>query len=115
VRNPTGEGVAAVSSQATAKAAKHADNANAPEKGDDHETRVKEGTSKRNITRKKTDDRESGNFNSNHKKQGERQQCLLSELQTIKTMSAVFPIQRTKESVDIPSHHTHTILLSYFY
>lgn len=37
---------------------------------DSHETRVKEGTAKRNITRKKTADRESGNYNSQHKKQG---------------------------------------------
>jgi programmed cell death protein 4 len=35
-----------------------------------HETKVKEGTAKRNITRKKTADKESGNYNSVHKKQG---------------------------------------------
>ena len=36
----------------------------------DHETKVKEGTAKRNITRKKTDPRETGNFDSRTKKQG---------------------------------------------
>lgn len=34
------------------------------------ETKVKEGTAKRNIQRKKTADRDSGNYNSTHKKQG---------------------------------------------
>jgi programmed cell death protein 4 len=37
---------------------------------EDHETKVKEGTAKRNITRKKTDPRETGNFDSRNKKQG---------------------------------------------
>lgn len=37
---------------------------------DQHETKVKEGTAKRNITRKKTADKDSGNYNSAHKKQG---------------------------------------------
>jgi hypothetical protein len=35
-----------------------------------HETKVKEGTAKRNITRKKTSGSDSGNYNSSHKKQG---------------------------------------------
>ena len=35
-----------------------------------HETKVKEGTAKRNITRKKTADKDTGNFNSSFKKQG---------------------------------------------
>lgn len=38
--------------------------------GEDHETKVKEGTAKRNITRKKTDPRETGNYDSRNKKQG---------------------------------------------
>jgi len=36
----------------------------------EHETKVKEGTAKRNITRKKTDPRETGNYDSRNKKQG---------------------------------------------
>lgn len=35
-----------------------------------HETKTKEGTAKRNITRKKTADKDTGNFNSCFKKQG---------------------------------------------
>jgi MA3 domain len=42
-------------------------NANAD---DSHETKVKEGTAKRNIVRKKTSGSDSGNYNSCHKKQG---------------------------------------------
>lgn len=37
---------------------------------EDHETAVKEGTAKRNITRKKTDPKETGNYDSRNKKQG---------------------------------------------
>jgi hypothetical protein len=37
---------------------------------EDHETRTKEGTAKRNITRKKTDPRDTGNYDSRNKKQG---------------------------------------------
>lgn len=37
---------------------------------EDYETKVKEGTAKRNITRKKTADKDSGNYNSCFKKQG---------------------------------------------
>uniref|UniRef100_A0A6U3BV92 MI domain-containing protein n=1 Tax=Entomoneis paludosa TaxID=265537 RepID=A0A6U3BV92_9STRA len=76
VHNPSGEGVRAVSSQAQAKAAKVATKTtpdapnNTLANGDSHETKVKEGTAKRNITRKKTADKESGNYNSAHKKQG---------------------------------------------
>jgi len=76
VHNPTGEGVRAVNSQVQAKAAKHAAATAAAavvteeKPADAHETRVKEGTAKRNITRKKTADRDSGNYNSMHKKQG---------------------------------------------
>jgi len=94
VHNPTGEGVRAISAQAKAKAAKHAaatsDNeksssasggggggggngggGSASDTAGQHETRVgKEGTAKRNITRKKTADRDTGNYNSAYKKQG---------------------------------------------
>lgn len=66
VHNPTGEGIRAVSSQAQAKFLKHQ---NAPPI-EDHETKTKEGTAKRNITRKKTDPKESGNYDSRNKKQG---------------------------------------------
>jgi hypothetical protein len=69
VRNPTGEGVRAISAQAQAKAAKHA-NGGSNGKTDEHETAVKEGTAKRNITRKKTADEKTGNFDSSKKKQG---------------------------------------------
>ncbi len=37
---------------------------------DDYETKTKEGTAKRNITRKKTDARDTGNYDSRNKKQG---------------------------------------------
>lgn len=71
MRNPSGEGVRVISSQVKAKVAKN--NAAATEasaKLDDHETKIKEGTAKRNITRKKTADKDSGKFNSAFKKQG---------------------------------------------
>lgn len=86
VHNPTGTGVKAVSSQVKAKAVKHSNtnssNTNGSKNGegsvaksgipsaivvdDQHTTKVKEGTAKRNITRKKTE----GNFDSRNKKQG---------------------------------------------
>lgn len=67
VHNPSGEGVRATSAQAQAKFLKQ----QARPAPVDHETIVKdEGTSKRNITRKKTDPRETGNFDSRNKKQG---------------------------------------------
>jgi programmed cell death protein 4 len=70
VHNPTGSGVRAVSSQAQAKAAKHAAKGSEAAHAEEHETKVKEGTAKRNITRKKTADKDSGHYNSMHKKQG---------------------------------------------
>eukprot|EP00538_Stauroneis_constricta_P004676 CAMPEP_0119563286 /NCGR_PEP_ID=MMETSP1352-20130426/22912_1 /TAXON_ID=265584 /ORGANISM="Stauroneis constricta, Strain CCMP1120" /LENGTH=452 /DNA_ID=CAMNT_0007611841 /DNA_START=118 /DNA_END=1476 /DNA_ORIENTATION=- len=81
VHNPTGEGVRAISSQAQAKFVKQqkrssSQNTESPTNGakegapDDHETKVKVGTAKRNITRKKTDGRDTGNFDSRNKKQG---------------------------------------------
>lgn len=73
VRNPTGEGVRAISSQAQAKAAKHANGGATGTNGaktEEHETAIKEGTAKRNITRKKTADEKTGNFDSSKKKQG---------------------------------------------
>jgi len=62
VHNPTGEGVALKSN----KIKHHAkDNEQA------HDTKVKEeGTSRRNIIRKKSDEKTTGNFDSKHKKQG---------------------------------------------
>jgi len=55
VHNPSGEGIKAVSSQAKAKKnkIKEVDAAGADGVSDDHETKVKEGTSKRNIIRRK--------------------------------------------------------------
>jgi MA3 domain len=89
VHNPTGQGVKAVSTQACAKAAKVATATLASSSSsstggggdtnvaedvsgvDTHETKTKEGNAaRRNITRKKTADKDSGNFNSAHKKQG---------------------------------------------
>lgn len=76
MHNPTGDGVRAISTQVQVKAAKVADKAEKAEKASQvgengaHETKTKEGTAKRNITRKKTADKDSGNFNSVHKKQG---------------------------------------------
>lgn len=68
VHNPTGEGVRVVSAQAQAKFLKHQAH---QQDITDHETKVKEeGSAKRNITRKKTDPRETGNFDSRNKKQG---------------------------------------------
>jgi len=67
VHNPSGEGVRATSAQAQAKFLKQ----QARPEPEDHETKVKEeGSAKRNITRKKTDPRETGNFDSRNKKQG---------------------------------------------
>ena len=64
-----------VSAQAQAKFLKHKTppppdvvGSNAP--AEEHETKTKEGTAKRNITRKKTDPRETGNYDSRNKKQG---------------------------------------------
>lgn len=90
VHNPTGEGVRAISTQVQAKTAKIKksttpdleDDSTVPTKSTDasskssnttkelHETKVKEGTAKRNITRKKTDSKDSGNYDSRNKKQG---------------------------------------------
>lgn len=72
MHNPTGEGVRAISTEAQAKAAKITAKTAASDAKveDDYETRVVEGTAKRNITRKKTADKDSGNFNSAFKKQG---------------------------------------------
>lgn len=69
MRNPSGAGVRAVSSQVKAKVL--AKNIAAEEEAkEDNETKVKEGTAKRNISRKKTEGKESGKFNSAFKKQG---------------------------------------------
>lgn len=77
VHNPTGEGVRALSEQAQAKFLKQKNTPAPPvdsvvtvSASTDHETKVKEGTAKRNITRKKTDPRETGNYDSRTKKQG---------------------------------------------
>ncbi len=70
MHNPTGEGVRAISSQVQAKAAKHAVKHQEEANNGLHETKTKEGTAKRNISRKKTSDKDSGNYNSMHKKQG---------------------------------------------
>jgi MA3 domain len=66
--------VRAVSVQAQAKAAKLVEKAErVTEKTTEngaHETRIKEGTAKRNIIRKKTADKDTGNYNSVFKKHG---------------------------------------------
>ena len=71
VHNPSGEGVHAVSAQAQAKVARlEAAAAAAEAQKQNHETKVKqEGSSRRNITRKKSADA-ANNYNSVHKKQG---------------------------------------------
>ena len=85
VHNPSGEGVRPLSSQVHAKATKVAEQiasnggeTNGGSHNNNHtngdtslyDTKVKEGTAKRNIVRKKTADKDSGNFNSVHKKYG---------------------------------------------
>lgn len=72
VHNPSGEGVKAVSSQLQAKKNKiKEEKAAAAAEEDGHETKgLTEGSSKRNIQRKKTDGQVSGNFDSKNKKQG---------------------------------------------
>lgn len=70
VNNPSGQGVAAFSAK------KHTDNKpNAAQphhkQADDLSTRkIEEGSSRRNITRKKTDPASTGQYNSRNKKQG---------------------------------------------
>lgn len=78
VRNPTGEGIKAISSQLKAKTLKQKQQQNDAEVGgssgippniaidDQHVTKIKEGTAKRNISRKKTE----GNYDSRNKKYG---------------------------------------------
>lgn len=64
VHNPTGAGVRAVSSGVQKKTASVA------AADDELATQVKEGTAKRNITRKKTDPAVGGNYDSKSKKMG---------------------------------------------
>lgn len=70
VHNPTGQGVKAVSAQVKAKTEKYNNKANgvptAITVDEQHATKTKEGTAKRNINRKKTE----GTFDSRNKKQG---------------------------------------------
>jgi len=72
VHNPTGQGVKAVSSQVQAKTEKLSNRANGRDVptaitvDEQHTTKTKEGTAKRNIQRKKTE----GAFDSRNKKQG---------------------------------------------
>jgi len=71
VHNPSGQGVKAVSSQVQAKKQKQITKDSDKEKEKaSHETTVKEGTAKRNISRKKTDSSATGNYDSRNKKQG---------------------------------------------
>jgi len=77
VHNPSGEGVKAVSSQVKSKAKIKATLAPPP----DTETKVKDvGTSRRNITRKKSG-ADTGNYDSRNKKQGGAGKGKWSELQ----------------------------------
>lgn len=71
VHNPSGQGVKAVSSQVQNKKMKQINGSNHSEQQKAaHETTVKEGTAKRNISRKKTDGSATGNYDSRNKKQG---------------------------------------------
>lgn len=70
MHNPSGEGVNVVSSRVQAKIEREAEKASKKTAVAELETRVKEGTAKRNIVRKKTAEKESGNYNSQYKKQG---------------------------------------------
>jgi len=67
VHNPTGEGVALKSNTIKQQQPiKHH-----TKDSEQYETKVKEeGTSRRNITRKKSDEKSTGNYDSKHKKQG---------------------------------------------
>jgi hypothetical protein len=70
VHNPTGQGVKAVSAQVQAKTEKYSNkNAGVPISitiDEQHATKTKEGTAKRNIHRKKTE----GSYDSRNKKHG---------------------------------------------
>jgi hypothetical protein len=68
VRNPTGEGVQAISSKPS-QGCQHA-NGGSSNKTDEHETAIKEGPPSAAITRKKTADEKTSNFDSSKKKQG---------------------------------------------
>jgi pyocin large subunit-like protein len=71
VQNLTGDGFRTFSTEIKAKpVSKLSNTKNGKHKDDNHETKVKEGTAKRNIIRKKTADKDTGNYNSCHKKQG---------------------------------------------
>jgi phosphoribulokinase len=71
VRNPSGAGVRAVSSQVQSKAAKAQQQHHHVHTAKEHETKVKEeGSARRNITRKKSDGAATGNYDNRNKKQG---------------------------------------------
>ncbi|KAL7503155.1 hypothetical protein ACHAXN_000983 [Cyclotella atomus] len=72
VHNPSGQGVAAFSSEVKKKTEKaKPSQAHHPHATDDHDTKkIEEGSSRRNITRKKTDPAVTGRYDSRNKKQG---------------------------------------------
>jgi hypothetical protein len=90
VHNPSGAGVNAVSSQASAKFLKHKN----PPPVVELETKVKEGTAKRNITRKKTDSKDTGNYDSRNKKQGGHGKGQWKDDELVLDESAVEPVDK---------------------
>jgi programmed cell death protein 4 len=72
VHNPSGQGIAAFSSEVKKKTEKaKPSQAHHPHATDDHDTKkIEEGSSRRNITRKKTDASITGRYDSRNKKQG---------------------------------------------
>ena len=91
VHNPSGEGIKAVSTQVKSKATK----AKAPPPVVNHETKVKEeGSSRRNITRKKSDGAVTGKYDSRNKKQGGHGKGKWSELQDGSEHDAVLDIDK---------------------
>jgi hypothetical protein len=71
VHNPSGQGVAAFSAGKKKVEKTTTDAHHHSQKQDDHETKkIEEGSSRRNITRKKTDPAATGRYDSRNKKQG---------------------------------------------
>lgn len=71
VHNPSGQGVAAFSSEKKKTEKAKPNQAHHPHAADDHATKkTEEGSSRRNITRKKTDPAVTGRYDSRNKKQG---------------------------------------------
>lgn len=129
VHNPTGAGVRATSTQVQAKVAKQraaaaaapTDSADAADPLATRDTTV--GSSKRNIVRKKTADRDSGNYNSTHKKQGghgkglwkteQEEEIYMAKNTDLEAIDSNDPLYMVSEDVDqyiLTSHHDATSL-----